>query len=59
MSAPVFLNLLNKLRKRDKMQGLTSIYHFIATNLMNSIIQKHECRFYLLKGVYMTLKLHF
>ena len=25
MSAPVLLNLLNKLRKRDKMRGLPSI----------------------------------
>ena len=25
MSAQIFLNLLNKLRKRDKMQGLSSI----------------------------------
>ena len=25
MSAPVLLNLLNKLRKRDKMRGLSSI----------------------------------
>ena len=32
MSAHVLLNLLNELRKSDKMQGL-----------INSIIQKHEC----------------
>ena len=33
MSAHVLLNLLNKWGKRDK----------IATSLINSIIQKHEC----------------
>ena len=32
MSAHVLLNLLNELRKRDKMRGL-----------IHSIIQKHEC----------------
>ena len=37
MSAYVLLNLLNKLRKKDKMRG------FFATNLKNSIIQEHEC----------------
>ena len=43
MSAHVLLNLLNKLRKRDKMRGLLSIYLFFATSLINSIIQGHEC----------------
>ena len=35
MSAHVLLNLLNELRKRDKMRGFLS--------LINSIIQEHEC----------------
>ena len=35
MSAHVLLNLFNKLGKRDKMRGLSS--------LINSIIQEHEC----------------
>ena len=44
MSAHVLLNLLNKLRKRDKMRGLPSILlFFLATSLINSIIQEHEC----------------
>ena len=34
MSVHVLLNLLNELRKRDKMQGLPNI---------NSIIQEHKC----------------
>ena len=34
MSVHVLLNLLNELRKRDKMQGLRNI---------NSIIQEHKC----------------
>ena len=45
MSADVLLNLLNNLRKRDKMQGLPSIlsFFFFAASLINSIIQEHEC----------------
>ena len=35
MSAHVLLNLLNKLGKGGKIQGLP--------NLINSIIQEHEC----------------
>ena len=43
MSAHVLLNLLSKLRKRDKMQGLSSIFiSFFATNSIDSIIQEHE-----------------
>ena len=33
MSAPVLLNLLNKLRKRDKMQGLPSILSLFRNTL--------------------------
>ena len=43
MSAYVLLNLLNELRKRDKMHGLPSISSLFATSLINSIIQEHEC----------------
>ena len=44
MSAHVLLNLLNELGKRDKMQGLQSIFYlFFTTSLINSIIQEHEC----------------
>ena len=32
MSAHVLLNLLNELRKRDKMRGLPSILSFSRTN---------------------------
>ena len=41
MSAHVLLNLLNEMGKRNKMQGLTTIFSF-ATSLINSIIQEHE-----------------
>ena len=41
-SAHVSLNLLNKLRKIDKMRGLLSIF-FFATSLINSIIQEYKC----------------
>ena len=44
MSAHVLLNLLDELRKSDKMRGLSSIYLFFATSLINSIIQKYECK---------------
>ena len=41
---PEFLNLLKKLRKRDKMRGLPSILSFFRIKLnINSITQEHEC----------------
>ena len=43
MSANVLLNLLNKLRKRDKMRGMPSSLSLFATSLINSIIQEQEC----------------
>ena len=43
MSAHVLLNLLNELRKRDKMRGLPSILTLFATSLIKSIIQEQEC----------------
>ena len=44
MSAHVLLNLLNELRKSDKMLGKHAFDHFFATSLINSIIQdRHEC----------------
>ena len=44
MKASVLLNLLNELRKTDKMRGLPSILSlFFATSLINSIKQEHEC----------------
>ena len=43
MSAHVLLNLLIKLRKSDKMQGLPSILLLFRNELNNSIIHKQEC----------------
>ena len=43
MSACGLLNLLNKLRKSDKMGGFPSILSFFAMSLINSIIQEREC----------------
>ena len=43
MSTDVLLNLLNKLRKRDKCETYRAFYLFFATSLINSIIQDHEC----------------
>ena len=43
MSAHVLLNLLNQLRKRDKMRGLQSILSLLQTSLINPLIQEHEC----------------
>ena len=43
MSAHVSLNLLNEKGKRDKMRGLPSILSIFRNELINSIIQEHEC----------------
>ena len=43
MSAHVLLKLLNELGKRDKMRGLPSILSLFRNDLINSIIQEHEC----------------
>ena len=59
MSAHVLLNLLNELGKRDKMRGLSSIYLFFATSLINSIIQDTNVRFYLSYDIWIILKSHF
>ena len=45
-SAHILLNLLNKLRKRDKMPGFPSIlslFKQLVSKLVNSIILEHEC----------------
>ena len=53
MSAHVLLNLLNKLEKRDKMRGLSSILSLIATSLINN-----NTRARMLNSIYhMTLRL--
>ena len=43
MSAHVLLNLLDSLRKRDKILGKPHILSLFATRLINSIIQEQEC----------------
>ena len=43
MSAHVLLNLLNKLRESDKMQGLPSILSLFRNKFINSKIQEHKC----------------
>ena len=43
MSAHALLNLLNKSRKTDKMQGMPSILSLFHNELINSILQEHEC----------------
>ena len=55
MSAHVLLNVLNELRKRDKMLGFNL---FFATSLINSIIQETNVRFYLSYDIKCTLKSH-
>ena len=35
MSAHVLMNLLNELRKKDKIRGLSKIFLFFATCLIN------------------------
>ena len=43
MSAHVLLNLLNELRKSDKMRGLPGILSLFRNEFMNSTIQEQEC----------------
>ena len=44
MGAHVLSNLLDKLRKKDKMLGLPNILScFFTTSLMNYITQEHDC----------------
>ena len=43
MSAYNLLNLLNKLKKSDKMRGLSSIHRSFTTSLINPLIQEHKC----------------
>ena len=60
MSAHVLLNLLNELRKRDKMQACRAFYLFFATSLINSILMEHKnVRFYLSYDIKMILKSYF
>ena len=54
MSTHVLLNLLNGLRKRDKIRGVPSIYQLFTTSLINSINTGEQ----LLDSIYhMTLRL--
>ena len=41
MSAHISLNLINELRKRDKVRGLTSF--LFSQCLINSLKHEHEC----------------
>ena len=43
MSAHVLLNLLNKLRKRDKMRGLQSIISLFRHKFNNFLTLEHDC----------------
>ena len=58
MSAPVLLNLLNKLRKRDKMRGLPSILSLFRKefNKFNNTRARLLDSIYHMKN---TLKFHF
>ena len=42
-AAAVVLNLLNKLRNRDKCEVAEHLIFFFATSLINSIIQELKC----------------
>ena len=59
MSAHVFLNLLNELRKRDTIWRLPAILSLFATSLINPIIQSMNPRFHLSYDIKITLKSHF
>ena len=53
MNARVFLNLLNELRKRDKMRGMPSILSLFRNLYNKFIIQEHvtNVRFYLSRDI--------
>ena len=53
--ALVLLNLLNSLRKRDKMLGKLAFYLFSPTRLINSIKHEHSCKIFYLCDRYSTL----
>ena len=54
--ALVLLNLLNSLRKRDKMLGKPRILSFFPTRLINSIKHEHSCKIlYLLDMIELNL----
>ena len=56
MSINVLLNLLNELRKRDKMRGLQSILSLFRNEFssINSIIQEQYVKFYLAHRIKVT-----
>ena len=60
MSAHVLLNILNELRKRDKMRGLPSILSLFRNefNKFNNT-RAQIVRFYLSYDIKITLKSHF
>ena len=43
MSDHALLNLLNELRKSDRLQSCQAFIAFFTRSLINSIIQEHEC----------------
>ena len=44
MRAYVLLDILNELRKSEKMQGWPSILSLFRNKFKKSIIQEHECQ---------------
>ena len=40
------LNLLNKLRLREKCESYRVFYRFFATSLINQVVHEHECFLY-------------
>ena len=60
MSAPVLLNLLNELGKRNKMRGLPSILSLFRIKFNNfNKTGARNVRFYLSYVIKITLKSHF
>ena len=61
MSAHVLLNLLNELRKRDKMRGLPSILSLFRNkfNKFDNTRGSMNVRFYLSYDINITLKYNF
>ena len=49
MNVHVLLNLLNSLRKKDKMLGKPRIVFLFRNEFSKSIIRKHECKLLFIK----------
>ena len=61
MSAPqsCFIGFIKPVEEKEiKCEACQAFYLFFATSLINSLIQEHECRFYLSYDIKSIFKSH-